>query len=440
MDGIGKGIPLPEAFVARMAGQLGPELPAFLSALEEAPVRGLRMNALRQGWETPFRDAERPVAWAAGGWEIPWDSEAGITLAHEAGLFYLQDPAAMIPAAVMDARPGEKILDLCAAPGGKSTQMGAAMAGKGLLICNEPVPGRAAVLSRNMERMGVPNAIVTGAWPEKLAEKWPEGFDGVMVDAPCSGEGMFRRHPETRQEWTAEKAAGCVGRQEKILAAAARMVRPGGRLVYATCTWNPAENEGQVERFLRANQEFEMEPFSLPGAEGPEGLWTCWPHRNRGGGQFVARMRKKGTGSAHLPDGSDGFPLSREAEKIWRESGIRTRMPNGALGQTLVWAPEIPDLKGISLMRLGLHLGQIKGKHLMPDHAAALAMESPGMPETALTDGEALRYMAGESLPGDGKGWQLMTWQGHALGWGKGSDGMIRNHYPKGLRNGKLKL
>ena len=139
-------------------------------------------------------------------------------------------------------------------------------------------------------------------------------------------------------------------------------------------------------------------------------------------------------------DGRNGFPLSREAESIWRESGIRARTPNGALGKTLVWAPEIPDLKGIPLMRLGLHLGQLKGKYLTPDHAAALAMESPAMPERALDAAEALRYLAGESLPGDGKGWQLMTWQGHALGWGKGSDGMIRNHYPKGLRNGKLKV
>ena len=212
---------LPEAFVRRIRAQLGAGSEAFFEAMSQPPVRGLRMNPLREGGRVPFRDAGDRIPWCPEGWEIPADSTAGVTIAHEAGAFYLQEPGAMIPARVMDARPGERILDLCAAPGGKSTQMGADMRGEGLLVCNEPVPRRAAILSRNMERMGIPHSAVICAWPEKLADRWSEGFDGVMVDAPCSGEGMFRRNPEAAAEWSEEKALGCAARQREILEAAA---------------------------------------------------------------------------------------------------------------------------------------------------------------------------------------------------------------------------
>ncbi|MCR4877015.1 MAG: RsmB/NOP family class I SAM-dependent RNA methyltransferase [Clostridiales bacterium] len=438
MDDSGMNFRLPEPFVRRVGEQLKEELPLFLSAMEQPPFRGLRMNPFRPGWEKPFRDAGDPVPWAEGGYELPYGSGAGVTVDHEAGAFYLQEPAAMLPAAVMNPCPGEKILDLCAAPGGKATQMGAALRGKGLLICNEPVSSRAGVLSRNLERMGIPNSIVTCALPERLAAAWPEGFDGVLADVPCSGEGMFRRHPETRGEWTEEKAAGCAARQRGILDAAAGMVRPGGRLVYSTCTWNPAENEEQIRAFLERHPEFEPEPFFLPGAEAPEGLFTCWLHRTRGEGQFTALLRKKGEREAFLPSGETGFRPGKEILKIWENGEIRTERPNAIFGQTLVSAPEIPDLKGIRVLRLGLHLGQVRGRVVLPDHAAALGMHRPDMPETELNGGEALKYLAGEAVPGDVRGWTLMTRRGLVLGWGKGSEGWIRNHYPKGLRNEKL--
>ena len=344
----------------------------------------------------------------------------------------------MLPAAVLRPRPGERILDLCAAPGGKSTQIGAALRGEGMLVCNEPVPSRAEVLSRNLERMGIVNSIVTCAWPDRLAAAWPEGFDGVLADAPCSGEGMFRRHPETRTEWTEEKAAGCAARQREILDAAARLVRPGGRLVYSTCTWNPAENGEQIRAFLSAHPDFEPEPFSLPGAEAPEGHFTCWIHRTRGEGQFTALLRRKGEKPACLPPGGEAFCITKEDRKAWEHSGIRTREPNASYGRVLVRAPEIPDLQGIRTLRLGLHLARIQGKTILPDHAAALAQFRPDLPETALDGQEGRRYLAGEGLPGEARGWTILTWRGLALGWGKGSEGRIRNHYPKGLRNGKL--
>ena len=431
--------PLPEAFLSRVGKQLGEALPAFYAAMEGSPVRGIRMNPAKAG-RMPFRDAQRKIPWARDGWELASDSKAGSTIAHEAGQFYLQEPCAMLPGAVMDAKPGETILDLCAAPGGKSTQMGLDMRGKGLLICNEPVPKRAAVLSRNLERMGIPHGIVTRADPGKLAALWPEGFDGVLADVPCSGEGMFRRNPETRNEWTEEKAAGCVRRQREILESAARMVCPGGRLIYSTCTWNPDENEEQIETFLLGHPEFKPEGFRLPGIEAPEGMYTCWPHLVRGEGQFVARLRKRGSGSPRLEDGSDAFALSKECLRIWQTNGIGTERPNAAIGNMLTRIERIPVMKGIPVLRLGLCLGEVRGRIFIPDHAASMAITRPEMPEKELTDSEALRFLAGEPIPGGETGWVLMTWQGLVLGWGKGSEGTVKNHYPKGLRSEKLSV
>ncbi len=431
-------IPLPEAFVRRVGEQLGEELPSFLSAMEQAPVRGIRMNPFRKGGDEPFRDAGEKIPWARTGWELPADSRAGATIAHEAGSFYLQEPSAMIPAGVMDARPGEIILDLCAAPGGKATQMGLDMAGSGLLVCNEPVPRRAAVLSGNLERMGIPNSIVTCEYPEKLAARWPEGFDGILVDAPCSGEGMFRRDPETRREWTEEKAGGCAVRQKEILDSAARMVRPGGRIVYATCTWNPAENENRVKEFLAEHPEFVPEPFSLPGIQAPEGMFTCWLHRLRGEGQFAAKLRKRGEGRSRLPENSGLRRPDRQALNALRESRTGGPEPNALFGQTLIRAPLIPELSGIRVLRLGLHLGQVRGTNFFPDHAAAMSILPGDQTGTELQEEDALRFLAGEAISGNARGWTVLMMKGLPLGWGKGSGGMIRNHYPKGLRNARL--
>lgn len=431
-------IKLPEGFVNRMRQQLGDELPAFLCALEEQPLRGIRLNPLKVTKEKEVYRESEPIPWADDAWYLPADSKAGATIVHEAGAFYIQEPGAMIPAAVLDAKPGETILDLCAAPGGKSTQIGCAMRGKGLLVCNEPVPKRAQILSRNIERMGIINAVVTCAWPEQLAKQWPEGFDAVMVDAPCSGEGMFRREPETRNEWTAEKAEGCVERQRGILAAAADLVRPGGRLVYSTCTYHPAENEGNVRWFTEHFPDFHAESFALPGIEAPEGFFTCYPHRMKGEGQFVARFRKAGKGEIKLPADRSLPKPSADDKKTFETAFHSFPLPSHLFGKTLVYMPLLPDLKGIKALRIGLHLGETRGKTAIPDHAAALAFYPPAIQQTELTPEEAIKYMAGETISGAAAGWTLMRYCGLNIGWGKGSEGMIRNHYPKGLRDNHL--
>lgn len=433
-------ISLPEAFVTRMAEQLGDELPAFLRSYDEPYTRGIRLNpakpiaaeALPEGLGDPV-----PWAQAEGGFYLSVDSTAGATVLHEAGAYYLQEPSAMLPAMVLHPQPGDRVLDLCAAPGGKSTQLAAMLQGEGLLVCNEPVPKRAQVLSRNMERMGFVNTLVVSAMPDRLAQRWPDGFDAIQVDAPCSGEGMFRRHPETRAEWSPESPAGCARRQAEILDNAAKMVRPGGRMVYSTCTLNPVENEDTLTAFCQRHPEFSLRGFSLPGAEAPEGMLTCYPHRMHGEGHFVALLVRAGEGASELPADASLPRPSREQQaalKAFQTGSGRPQTATHVLGETLVYCPECPDVRGLKVLRAGLHLGQLKGKIFAPDHAWAVSVQAPDFPRVSLTEPEARRYLQGETLPAQGRGWTLPTYAGCVLGWGKISDDVMKNHYPKGLR------
>ena len=435
MDGTGMKNGLPEAFVERMRIQLGDELSAFLHALDEPPVRGIRINPLKQTeFISEYRKNEG-IPWEKSGYFLPSDSNAGLSILHAAGAFYIQEPGAMIPAAVLNASPGEKILDLCASPGGKSTQIGCSMKGEGLLVCNEPVPKRAQILSGNIERIGLTNTIVTCEWPEKLARQWPEGFDAVLVDAPCSGEGMFRRDPETRNEWSEEKAEGCAARQREILSAAALLVRPGGRLVYSTCTYNLAENENNVRWFTEKYPVFHPEAFSLPGIDAPDGIYTCYPHRLPGEGQFAALLRKSGDGVAELDAGLSIPKLSPGESKLFETAFPSLPKPTHRFGKILISCIDLPDLKGIRVYRAGLHLGELRGKIAVPDHAAALCFCKNSIQKTELSSENALKYIRGETVSGNADGWTLMRYKGLNIGWGKGSGGVIKNHYPKGLRD-----
>ena len=263
--------PLPPVFQERIRAQLGAEADDYFAALAQPYVRGLRLN--------PRKPLADPAALIEGlGEPVPWqlrtgrylsqESTAGAQPLHEAGAYYIQEPSAMAAVAVLSPRPGERVLDLCAAPGGKSTQIADVLEGRGLLVSNEPVPSRAKILSRNLERMGVTNGLVVSAEPEQLAPRWAGFFDAILVDAPCSGEGMFRRHPETRAEWTEQSPAGCAARQKRILNSAWAMLRPGGRLVYSTCTLNTEENEGVINWMQQAVSDCETAAFTLPAGEG----------------------------------------------------------------------------------------------------------------------------------------------------------------------------
>ena len=296
----------PAAFLDECREILKDEFPAFLRALALPPRRALRLNPQRNGAEqaaAPFLPDGAPrVPWEPLGRYLAADAKPGAGIAHAAGAFYLQDASAMAPVAALDPRPGERVLDLCAAPGGKSGQIAARLNGRGFLLSNEIEFSRARILLGNLERLGVTNAFVTSAPAEALARVLPAFFDRVLVDAPCSGEGMFRRDPEAASQWNPDAPAGCAARQTAILNDAARMVRPGGKLVYSTCTFNRLENEGTVREFLRAHPDFEPDAFELPGVgASQDGCLRLWPHRIEGEGYFLCRRSYPGPSGQNYP-------------------------------------------------------------------------------------------------------------------------------------------
>lgn len=430
----------PDGWIEQLSPLLGTELPDFLHSYEEEPVRGVRM---RPGYG-PLPEAEAPIPWAEDGWYLPASSLAGAAPAHEAGAYYLQEPSAMAAAAALRPAPGDKVLDLCAAPGGKSTQLAAFQQGVGLLVCNEPVPSRAQILSRNLERMGGAHGVAVSALPEELSPRWPAFFDKILVDAPCSGEGMFRRHPEARGEWAASAPAGCAQRQLHILRHAAKMLRPGGSLAYSTCTFNALENEGVVETFLKEHPAFALKPFSLPGLPPCGGMLRLWPHRVRGEGHFVALMENQGetlpAPQKKIKSKEISFTLppkeaARAARAFLEEHMAQPVEANALFAGVLVHLPEgLPPLDGVRVLRPGLQLGTMRGKTFVPEHALALAL--PSQRPYPVSEQEARAYQSGQPLtvPETLRGWLTPTLEGLQLGWGKASEGQMKNHYPKGLR------
>ena len=437
---------LPYAFTLRMRELLGAETDAYFSAMEQPYTRGLRWNPRKPVPHTAVEGILAAIPWAPNGYYLSAASQAGSQPLHEAGAYYLQEPSAMIPASVLAPMPGERILDLCAAPGGKSTQLADALEGKGLLVCNEPVPSRAQVLSRNLERMGIPNALAVSADPARLADAWPSAFDAILVDAPCSGEGMFRRHPETRAEWNENAPAGCAIRQKRILESAFSMLKPGGRLVYSTCTLSREENEEVIEALLRAHPDFSPVDFSVPAApveplRSHKGMLRIYPHKVHGEGHFVALLRKaqdmRSQATRFVPASAVLGASSKDLLQAYANFHALPFLPNAVLGEQLLCAPDLPPLRGIKVLRAGVHLGNLKGKIFSPDHALALALSPPySIPSVPLSYAQAKAYQAGETLPFETapQGYALATYQGLALGFVKGSDEQLKNHYPKGLR------
>lgn len=435
--------PLPKEFQQQMEQMLGNEAPEFFACMEDRAALALRLNPARENAQEMAQDfIDAPVPWAENGYYLREGVRPGAGIAHMAGAFYMQEASAMVSAAILKPLPGERILDLCAAPGGKTTQIAAALAGEGLLLSNEPDPGRAKVLASNLERMGVCNAAVTNAYPDALAKRFPAYFDAVLCDAPCSGEGMFRRDPDAREEWQPGAPAGCAKRQAEILDRAAELLRPGGRLIYSTCTFNRSENEESIASFLNRHPDFTYEDFVLPGVGASDhGCIRIWPQRVRGDGHFAARLRK--SGQAKLPDPPIYRPdpenmrlaAQLEAEICSLTPAMKARLAR--MGDYLYAVPiECPDLKGLKLASPGLRLLRIGKNYIEPEHQLAMAIR----PELAhrcmhLDDGQAMRYLAGEALDWSGeKGWTLIAWHGMPLGWGKASNGQMKNHLPKGLR------
>ena len=442
---------LPTAFLQRMQQMLGPEYPAFLQSYDRPRSVGLRFNPLKGADLPQLPFGLTPVPWAPHGYFYDPATRPGLHPYHEAGVYYLQEPSAMAPAVLLDAQPGELVLDLCAAPGGKSTQIAAALQGRGLLVCNEINPGRAKILARNIERLGITNALVLQETPQRIAAAFPHCFDRVLVDAPCSGEGMFRKEAAASADWSEATVAHCAARQQEILDAAAVLLKAGGRLVYSTCTFAPAENEGAIAAFLRRHPDFTLEApgeaarFFAPGnpdwAEGqdPTLAKTCrlWPHELPCEGHFAAVLRYCG-------DAENTWQPVRsvQAPAVWRAFADECLpdAPEGVLisfGDTLYAAPPVlPQLDGLRVLRAGLELGQMRKGRFVPAHALALASrDAAACCRLEPDDPRLAQYLEGQQISGDACGWTLVFAGLYPIGWAKGSGGVLKNHFPKGLRH-----
>ena len=427
---------LPEAFLQRMEAQLGSEYPAFLESLERPRAVALRFNPLKgERPVLPFVGA--PVPWEPEGFYYDPQTRPGLHVYHEAGVYYLQEASAMAPVALLDPKPGERVCDLCAAPGGKTTQIAGRMLGRGFLVCNEINPKRAKILSRNIERMGVANALVTNEHPETLASRFPGFFDRVLVDAPCSGEGMFRKEEAAVTDWSQETVQMCARRQREILDSAARLVRPGGRLVYSTCTFAPEEDEETVGAFLKSHPEFAPEPVDAPWfVPGENASYRMWPHKLLGEGHFAAVLRKTQGESEEVP-ACPGEKCPKAWESFAKELDIT--LPEGkavSFGQSLYWAPtELPELNRLKVLRPGLELGTERKGRFEPAHALALWLKTCAVTESFPPESPEMKaYLHGDVVPSGKKGWCLVQAGGYAIGWGKGDGSVLKNHYPKGLR------
>ena len=439
---------LPEGFLGKMQWLLGAEFEAFLAAYDRPLMPGLRENPRKRAPAAALAEFHlADVPWARDGHYYDPLTRPGLSPLHDAGAYYLQEPSAMAPAGLLGAQPGERVLDLCAAPGGKSTQLAAAMVGHGLLVCNEINPKRAKILAGNIERMGVSNALVLNEHPARLAERFAGFFDRILVDAPCSGEGMFRKEAAAVSDWSEETVLMCSRRQQEILHSAAAMLRPGGRLVYSTCTFSPEENEGTISAFLHVHADFSVLPVDAPWFAPGRPEWVAgpapglahtvrlFPHKLRGEGHYAAVLQKSGDApGAELPPEA-AVKAPKELAEFCTQVGAA--LPEGhfaAFGESILLVPdELPELRGLKVLRAGLELGQARKGRFLPAHAWALWLQTAAQ-TLPLSDEQARRYLAGQTLESALRGWVLLDYGGCTLGWAKGDGQQLKNHYPKALR------
>ncbi len=455
-------IDLPPLFLQRMENWLGPSFPAFLRALQAAPRRALRVNTLKIAvpdfaQRAPFA-LGASVPWCPEAFYLPADVGAGQHPWHRSGLYYLQDPSALAPGTLLAPAPGERILDLTAAPGGKATHVAAQMAGRGLLVANEIKSKRVGHLAQNMERWGAENVVILNETPERLAAHWGASFDRVLVDAPCSGEGMFRKDMRARRDWSPEMVQGCALRQQNILHTAARLVRAGGYLLYSTCTFAPEENEAVLAHFLAAHADFSL--VDLPAYPGfapgqPEWLGLShelkkavrlWPHLLEGDGHFVACLRRshRADVGAKAPEDDGRFrPPDRAQRALWlafQDEHLLHRLPEERLvvrGTRLYLRPPLWDgLGNLRVVHPGVWLGTFKTRRFEPAHPLALFLRAEQAQHVCnfSSDSPQLQaYLRGEVLPRAAPaGWTLVTVDGFPLGWGKQVGQRLKNHYPRG--------
>lgn len=458
---------LPIEFEKKMKAFLGDEWDDFLYSYDNNRFQALRFNTLKvQSPEERMRilktlkiSSDKKVSWANEAYYFDENVRPGKHPYHEMGLYYIQEPSAMSAAALLAPKPGMRVLDLCAAPGGKSTQLATYLGDSGLLVSNEINTQRSRILSQNIERMGIKNAIVTNEDSFVLASHFPGFFNAIQVDAPCSGEGMFRKLPEAVEQWSLENVAICAARQKEILDNAAGMLKPGGVIVYSTCTFSKEENEDVIEYFLERHPDFTLEEME-----------RFWPHKVDGEGHFVAKLVRRGSVDTDLKADrktkknknsknrkNETKPaLTKENMKLLSEfldetisEDMAAWIKNSRLvmfGEQLYRLPDMEvDIKGLKVQRAGLHIGEFKKQRFEPSHSLALALklsEAKNVVKLTWDDPQTTGFFNGQSVMLSDeqtaeckKGWALVCVDGYPAGWGKVNGAQVKNHYPKGLRN-----
>lgn len=442
---------LPIEFCERMRELVGGEYDDFIKSYDTQINRGVRINKLKcDTLPELFSDSEK-VLWCPDGYYVKDGKVSGNHPYHAAGVIYFQEPSAMCVAEGLPLCDDAKILDLCAAPGGKTTHIGARMKNKGLLVANEIISKRAAILSENVERMGLTNTIVTNETPSHLAEKFQGFFDGIIVDAPCSGEGMFRKEPQAVDEWSVNHTLSCAVRQKNILDDAYKMLKCGGYIMYSTCTFSYDENEAVVKHMM---EKYNMELCPIPGldmlsqgiGDGMENCRRVFPHKNKGEGHFTALLRRteeNETATEFVKKQNKRKDTTLEtAVRLYYEfekSALKVHLDGEFVlfGDNLYVLPQYVDIDKLKVLRCGLHLGEVKRNRFEPSHALSHAFDEDvyiNKVETLQNSEDIKKYMHGETLSSDVSGWCVIKTEKYIVGWGKGSNGIVKNHYPKHLR------
>ncbi len=449
-------------FKERMMGLLGEEYEAFMGALECDPVRGARVNRIKTSPEdflslTDF--ALEPIPYVDNGFILRCGEAVGRSPEHHAGMIYMQDPGAMSALSALDFTEGEWVLDMCAAPGGKSSQIAERIGDQGFLLSNEFVPKRAKIIVGNLERLGVRNTMVTSLDTREFPKMFSEAFDTVVCDAPCSGEGMFRKSDEALADWSEENVRMCAERQLSILENAIPVLKAGGRLVYSTCTYSLEENEMVVAALMKRHPELELIPVKdqlIPHTKdgvdfdgrNPEMRLArrFYPHISEGEGQFVAVMKKNGNADKKptiLYKSSEIQPSKSEmqiAEKFLTD--VFSARPEGGIikqGDSLVLVPHCCPIPPRSVFMPGVVIGEIQKNILKPHHQLFSAYGHLMKNRLNLKKGDEriAKYLRGEEIECEASlsGYTAVMYEGVPLGGGKASSGRLKNHYPKGLRN-----
>lgn len=458
---------LPKLFEERMKNLLKDEYTDFLQSYDQKHYSGLRVNTLKitpEEFENicPFKITRIP--WIENGYYYSGNEQPARHPYYHAGLYYIQEPSAMTPANLLPIEPGDKVLDLCAAPGGKSTELAAKLKGEGLLVANDISNSRAKALLKNIELFGVPNAVIVSETPAKLANYFEGYFDKILVDAPCSGEGMFRKSPSIMKNWEQYGVDYYNKLQKEIILFAAKMLRPGGKMLYSTCTFSPEENEGTIKYLLENCPEFHVlnpiehktnkEKVSYEGfsygkpewVDGTEELKNCirlWPHKIHGEGHFITLLEKYSSQEKDYSIGKINHgSLSGEAEEFMSHLNIEwdPKQIDIREDKLYLYPKELPAIKGLRIMRPGLFLGEMKKNRFEPSQALASSLKISEYNQTinlSAEDPDTIKYLKCETIEvsGDYKdGWQLICVDGYPLGWGKLTGQTLKNKYLPGWR------